>query len=84
MQNEKVRLRQYIRTKFSFLSKEHQDLLNGLAIMLRGTFRDMEKAQIGGRHAMLKHTLSMANFPVRQVFASSMRLDSKWQFVKLP
>jgi hypothetical protein len=83
MQN-KIRLRQYIRTKFPFLSKEHQDLLNGLVLMLRGTFTDVQNAHIAGRNAIFKHILSMANFPTGKVFASSMRLDSKWRWVKLP
>lgn len=77
-------LRNYINTKFAFLSKEHKDLLVGLCYMVKGTLADMEKAHIGGRYAMFKHFLSMANFPVREVFAQWIRLDSKWKIVKLP
>lgn len=83
MQN-KITLRNYINKKFGFLSEEHKDLLVGLSYMIRGTLTDMEKARIGGRFAMFKHILSMANFPVSKVFASWIRIDSKWNVVKLP
>lgn len=81
---KKQTLRNYIKTKFPFLSKEHQDLLVGLSYMVKGTLTDMEKAHIGGRYAMFKHILSMANFPVKDVFAQWIRFDSKWKVVKLP
>jgi hypothetical protein len=81
---KKTTLRNYINTKFAFLSKEHKDLLVGLCYMVKGTLTDMEKAHIGGRYAMFRHILSMANFPVRTVFASHIRIDSNWKLAKLP
>lgn len=83
MQN-KITLRNYIRTKFAFLPEEHQNLLNGFCLMLRGTLKDIENAKCGRRNDLFKHMLSMARFPVQKIFPSRYRMDSKWKFISLP
>jgi hypothetical protein len=84
MKNEKIGLRKYVETKFKFLSEDHQNMLIGLMWMMNGTMKDIENARIMGRYTMLKHTLSMAGFPVRRIFMPEFRFDSKWKTVELP